>query len=45
MAQQFLDNRMPTIMLYQVTKLQKGPLNTTGYSLIETGMEEEEPKL
>lgn len=45
MAQQFLDNRMPTIMLYQVTKLQKGPLNTTGYSLIETGMEEEGPKL
>lgn len=45
MAQQFLDNRMPTIMLYQATKLQKGPLNTTGYSLIDTGMEEEGPKL
>lgn len=45
MAQQFLDNRMSTIMLYQATKLQKGPLNTIGYSLIDTGMEEEGPKL
>lgn len=45
MAKQFLDNRMPTIMLYQATKFQKGPLSTISPSQIETGLEDISPKL
>lgn len=40
MMKQFLDNRMPTIMLYQATNFQKGPLSSVRPSQIETGLED-----